>query len=185
MPAPTMPQFLNALVTGSLPRFPIAEDGFLVQLPFHWHTQNDLRQETHWNGLLQQMATVGLMSDTPVYGIRCGVIPDRPDYPNMAGLGAPRVWGSWIPAFFANVTDVLAFAHEMGHAYGCGHTQCRGDEGDYDRRNMPGRIEDVGVNVALNEIVPRGTSDLMSYCRAGNQWCSIAFTTETAKEGVI
>jgi len=25
----------------------------------------------------------------------------------------------------------------------------------------------------------------MSYCRDGNQWCSVAFITEMVKEGVI
>jgi hypothetical protein len=184
LPAPSMAQFLAALMTGALPRYPVAEDGFVVHPPFFWHTQNDLRSLNEWGLLLQQMATIKLISSTPVDGIRCGVIAHRSPFP-LAGIGSPQVWGSWVPTFFADVTDVIAFAHEMGHTFGFGHTMCRGDEGGYDRRNMPGRIEDVGLDVAAGSVVPRGTPDLMSYCRDGNQWCSVAFITEMVKEGVI
>ena len=182
-PAPTMSAFDAAVLNGALPRFPVAETGFVVRPQFDWVTENDIRQETHGTGLLHQLATIRLLSSTPVDGIRCGLVPDGP-WP-WGGLGYPRIWGSRVPAFIVEASDVNGFAHEMGHAFGVFHSQCSGTEGGYDRRNMPGRIDDVGFNVQTRTVIPKLTPDIMSYCRGGEQWSSVQFWETIFDEGVI
>lgn len=179
-PEPSMSAFNNAVATGALPRYPLAETGFLVHPPFHWTTSIDVSADLQLAGLIHQLATVGLMSSTPVDGIRCALIADGP---YRTGIGVPTIWGSWRPAFIAQASDVQAFAHEMGHSFGVMHSLCRGDEEWYDRRNMPGRIDDVGLNVATRTVIPKLTPDIMSYC--GNRWCSVQFYETIFNERVI
>jgi hypothetical protein len=62
---------------------------------------------------------------------------------------------------------------------------CRGDEDWYDRRNMPGRIDDVGVSVATSDIIPRMSPDIMSYCHTQIRWCSVQFYDAIFDVGVI
>src|SRR5438094_964977 len=187
-PAPTMADFTNAVLTGALPRYPVAEDGFVVRPPFFWVTGNDLRihdPAAHygWHTLLNQLATTALLSSNPVDGIRCALVPDGNW--GWAGVGTPHVWGSRVPAFLAVRSDVTVFAHEMGHAFGAGHSNCNGTEGGYDRRDLPGRIDDVGINVQAFSVIPKLTPDLMSYCRDDTQWPSVQFFDAMFDESVI
>jgi hypothetical protein len=170
-PAPSMAAFTNAVISGALPIYPVAEDGFVINPPFPWETSIDVSADVQLAGLLEQMATVKLVSSDPVDGIRCGLLPNGA---YRLGIGAARAFGSWMPTFMAQASAVRGgFAHEMGHAFGVGHSMCRGDEEWYDRRNMPGRIDDVGLDVQSQTVVPKLTPDVMSYCT--DQWCSVQF----------
>jgi hypothetical protein len=170
-PAPSISAFNTAVISGALPCYPVAEDGFVINPPFFWVTSIDVTADVQLAGLLQQMATVKLVSSNPVDGIRCGLLPDGP---YRLGIGAQRVWGSWVPTFMTQASYVRSFAHEMGHTFGARHSLCRGDEDWYDAR-LPGLIDDVGLNVQTRTVIPKLTPDIMSYCIGGEQWCSVQF----------
>ncbi len=109
-------------------------------------------------------------------GIRCAVVPGVPpgsSYP-VCGLGIPRVWPLGQPAFVVDVTDIVCFAHEMGHTFGVNHSVCRGDETwpiDDRLGSTWSSTDEPCMDVETGRVVPRGTPDIMSYC-PGDQWPS-------------
>jgi hypothetical protein len=182
-----MDQFHTAVLTGALPRYPVAEDGFVIHPPFPWETSNDLRisdfaDPNGWWYLLQQLQTVRLLSSDPVDGIRCALVPDGPW--GWSGIGFAHMWGSRVPAFIVEASDTTSFAHEMGHAFGMWHTSCNGTEGWPIDDSRPGRIDDVGLNVQTQTIIPKLTPDIMSYC-LDERWCSVQFYKAIFNQGVI
>jgi hypothetical protein len=181
---PSAAQFDAALLERTLPRFPVAEDGFLVHPPFGWTTRNDLTIADHWGLLLSQMATVALISSTRVDGIRCGVVNDTPGGWRYGGMASPRIWGSRLPTLIANVERLTTFAHELAHAFGVWHANCKGTEEQLDNRKIPGVTDEVGFDMAAQAVVPRGTDELQGYC-SQERWPSVRTYGILANEGVI
>jgi hypothetical protein len=106
------------------------------------------------------------------------------------GMGIARV-GGVAPAFMSQAVLTGTFAHELGHCHGLGHAPCppppgtpgTGDCSDppdgIDAR-LPGRTDDVGVDVPAGTVIPAGRGELMSYCGdlsrcpGATRWPSIA-----------
>jgi hypothetical protein len=189
---PSEPQFRAALLERTLPRLPFAEDGFLVHPSVPWTTRNDLTQEDHWGLLLQQMATIKLISSTRVDGIRCGVVSDTPggwvvDVEKgrvINGIATTRIHGSRIATFITNVARPTTFAHEMSHCFGVGHSNCTGEEQGLDGRRIPGHIDEIGFNTETQTVVQRGTDELMGYC-SQDRWPDTRTYEILMREGVI
>jgi hypothetical protein len=178
---PTIDQFKDAVLRGPLPRYPVAEDGFIIQPEFGWDTTIFVASDWPLAGLLNQISTVALLGANRD-GIRCAVLPHI--IGARGGIATTFIWGSRLPTFIAQVTDVESFAHEMAHTFGIGHSPCTGTEEYYDNsRYMPGRIDDVGVDPVTRKPKPRGTPDVMSYCE--NRWCSVQFYRAMLGQGVI
>jgi len=181
---PTMSDFTAALLGRTLPRYPVAEDGFIVHPPFNWTTRNDLTQENAWGGLLSQIQTIKLLSSTPVDGIRCGVVADTPGGWVYSGVAHPRIWGSRIPGLIATVTRPTTLAHEMAHTFGVWHSNCKGTEEQLDSRKIPGHVDEIGFRADTGTIVRRGSDELMGYC-SQDRWPSVKTYEILAAEGVI
>ena len=184
---PSMGAFSVALLQGALPRYPMAESGFLINAPLSFTTDEDLRNPVGWFRLIGQLTgALSISGARPLPGIFAGVVPSG-RYP-LGGIGAPRVLFT-NPAFVVNVADTIAFAHEMGHTFGIAHSRCRGDEPDPIDGRLPlnGRTDEVGMDVASGnpfpqlapgppgKVISTGTPEIMSYCRGGEQWPSTAF----------
>ena len=178
---PSMSAFSSALLQGALPRYPMAQLGFVVNPPLSFTTAENLQSPLGWIRLLLQLTGAILLSAPP--GIRAGVVPSG-TYP-LGGIGSPRVLFN-TPAFVVNVADTIAFAHEIGHTFGIYHSRCSGTEPDPIDGRLPfdGRTDEVGMDVASGtpfpmgvegRVVPRSTPEIMSYCRGGEQWPSTAF----------
>lgn len=174
-PTPTRPQYDTSL-QGARSRFPIAEDGFVVNPELNWSNWwpgRDFRTDLGWMLALADLAVVAfLFPTTPVGGIRTGVVPNHPDYA-MNGMATPRV-GPSIPAQISRQGVADTFAHEMGHAFGLGHADCGSPVGL--DPGLPARTDDVGMHVATRTVIPAGRGELMSYCDRPDRWPSIAFT---------
>ncbi len=181
---PTMAEFTAALIDRALPRYPVAEDGFLIHPQFNWTTRNDLSDKGAWGGLLSQIQTIKLLSSTPVDGIRCGVVSDTPGGWGYNGLAHPRIWGSRVPGFIANVARPTTFAHEMAHTFGVWHSNCKGTEELLDSRKIPGRTDEIGFQTNSGTIVGRGRPELMGYCD-GDRWPAVKTYEILAGEGAI
>ncbi len=190
LPAPTMSDYYYSL-QGAISRFPIAEDGFIINPPIRraLPVYADLRDRSGWDRLLMTIATEIFIMDPLVVGIRGALVPDSSSYDaTVGGVGTPMA--PFVhPAFVARggqrdggestqnarTDNSGTYAHEMGHTLGIFHAPCGNPPGPIDSR-LPAATEDTGMDIAAQSTVPSGTNEIMSYCGDNNsRWPSIAF----------
>ena len=201
LPAPTLAQFNNSL-QGARSRYPISETGFVVNPPIAFATASfgrarDLTAALGWQLLLGELTTmIFLFPNTPVGGVRAGVVPRDPgtltdpdgNQVNYAlnGIAMPRVLLS-IPSQLSQNGLQGTFAHELGHAIGIGHAPCPPPCAGCDctppagiDARLPGGTDDTAMDVPARSVIEAGRGELMSYCGDTSQcpgatrWPSIA-----------
>lgn len=99
-------------------------------------------------------------------------MPNDPRY-TLNGWGTV---GGDLPHFVARASLPATFAHEMGHNFGFSHANCGVlQPGEVPDARLPTATEDVGMDVATQQLVIAGQTELM--CSGGPQtrWPSIAF----------
>lgn len=159
LPPPTMAQFVSILRRGALARFPIPS--FAANPPFTFTTFLPLTSLFGWAGLLSQLATV-ITIGRPSGGIRAGVVNFSPGHV-LGGIGLPRLLIT-APAFISTVASESTFAHEMGHTHALNHSRCTMTEPIFWDDRLPGRTNATGMHVEDGVVIPRGSSEIMSYC---------------------
>ena len=168
-PAPTMADFFTCL-TGPASAHPFAENGFTIN-PVQEFTLagfESLHSAPNWNWLVMRISTMAfLFSSTPVGGVRMAIVSDDPAYP-WWGMALPR-GGAAAPAFLVRAAYVDTCTHELGHAAGLWHANCGGAAGPYG--GLPLTISDPALDVLSHKLLPSGSDEAMTYCRA--QWPSI------------
>jgi hypothetical protein len=185
LPAPTLAQY-NTSLGGARARYPIADDGFIVNPALLYSTvvpgmfPHVLTTEFGWGTLLLDIATMTfLFPTTPVGGIRTGLVPSDPRYA-LNGIATPRIAVS-IPSQLSQAALQGTFAHEMGHTFGLNHANCCLPSGEVPDSRLPASTDDVGMNVPTRTVIPAGRGELMSYCGdtsacpGATRWPSTAF----------
>jgi hypothetical protein len=185
LPAPTLAQY-NTSLAGARSRYPIADDGFIVNPALAYTTwmppgfPRDLTGTFGWGLLLTDLATmIFIFPSTPVGGIRTGLVPNDPRYA-VNGMATPRVAVS-VPAQLSRAGLQGTFAHEMGHTFGLYHANCCLPAGEAPDPTLPASTDDVGMNVPTRTVIPAGRGELMSYCGdtsacpGPTRWPSTAF----------
>ena len=173
LPRPDITMFGNAL-QGARTRFPVAENGFIVNPPINVDTGWDLTTDHGWNMLIFELSTmIFLVPSTPVGGIRCGLLPQGPY--KWGGMGTPRIAVS-IPTF-ASSSNPVVFAHEMTHTFGINHAACPHTGNPHPPKppidnRLPTTTSDFGIDVFTRRAYRSGLSELMSYCPEPT-WISI------------
>jgi IPT/TIG domain len=174
---PTPAQFATSL-QGARTRLPIAQNGFAVNPAILDTTSlaEDLTSTVGWGLLVTRLAmTIFLFPTTPVGGIRTALVPLNAAYP-LNGIALPRILLT-APTMVSQATCGATYAHEMCHLAGAGHTPCGGPAPPIEP-GVPGRTEDIAIDVPTRTIFPAGSPELMSLCGTGvcgaDRWIAIA-----------
>jgi hypothetical protein len=177
---PTAAQYETSRA-GARTRFPVAFAGGLpIFIAPGFETidsAHDLRTRAGWNDLLDDIADIA--DDFVDNGeMWTALVPNQANY-NVNGLGTV---GGTQPHMAARAALGATFAHELGHNFGIMHANCGLQAGDTPDARLPAAIEDTGMDVGRNFVMPNATSELMSACTpawAGatfqDRWPSIAF----------
>jgi hypothetical protein len=175
IPAPTFSTWVSDLFTEVVPRLPFAVPRLQLNAPLHHISGRDLDSWLGGQLAVLDLALMILLSTGAVGGPRCGVLPPSAARP-FGGIGAAKTLVS-APALIYSAGDGAAFAHELGHTFGFGHSRRCGAPDPIDPR-LPatGLTDATGWNTVTNTIVPSGSPDLMSWCRGG-EWPSLNFYT--------
>jgi len=170
LPAPTFAEYL-AMLREADARLPVPF--FKVNPPINVGVGMDLTTINGWASMMAGLATVDLVRLVRrgnVGGMRTGLVAQSGAHP-VCGMGIPRVAFN-APTFVSDTSDTC-FSHEMGHSHGLNHAICGGNEPWPHDSRLPARTDMVGMHVAKGEVIPRRTSELMSYC-ANPRWPSRA-----------
>jgi hypothetical protein len=169
-PSPTMADFFQNL-TGPITVHPFPENGFVINppIPMTLFFTESLKIGLNWTSLILRISTMAfIFPNTPVGGIRSGVVPNDGAYP-WGGMALPRI-ALTIPSFICQAGMPATCTHELAHTYGLQHVNCGGAGWPYDG-GLPLTISDPGLNVVGRTLLPAGTNETMTYC--GPDWVSI------------
>lgn len=188
-PAPTAADFENSL-QGARSRYPIAEDGFVIRLAPGYEnigTFANLRTRDGWEDLLEEIDDIADDFEDHLEFVWAALTPNVAGY-TLNGIAndiSERIWPLEDDDRRMAVRMGLqgTFAHEMGHAFGLGHSNCCLPAGEAPDSRLPanGAIEDVGLDIPNMTLIPAGRGDIMSYCGdtascgGATRWSSIAF----------
>jgi hypothetical protein len=174
--APTMADFQVSLA-GVIKRLPVPETHYIVHDPMIWSAAEDMTTGEGFYDLCTQMAT-RFQFDPSLWesGFPVGLIFAPATLPSVyvdgmyyngytgsvaafaAGTG-PDLPGTVISRVEAETT----LAHEFSHNYGLGHAGACLNPANVDP-TLPMSTDMTGMDVPLHTIMPKGTSELMSYC---------------------
>jgi hypothetical protein len=186
--APTAAAF-DASLQGARTRYPIAEDGFVIRLAPGNEvitTSRDLTTRDGWSDLLEDLDDLADDYDDHLQFIWAGLVPNDPTY--ALNGKANSIYERWWPLEDDDKRMLMrtglagTFAHEMGHTFGLGHSNCCLPGGQAPDSRLPtGSTEDVGLDVPTRTVIPAGRGEIMSYCGdtascpGPTRWPSIAF----------
>ena len=175
----------GVMLQGARARMPIPDDGWEIYLPPGSPivaTNHDLTTKDGWSFVLEDIDDIAEDTANAWSYAWAGVIAaEQPGAPALKLNGAGRKGNGEhdYPAMVAQAGLVATFAHELAHVFGFGHAPC-GSPDDVDP-DLPGYIEETGVDVHAGATYPAGTGstgELMSYCSGQARWVSITLWTK-------
>jgi hypothetical protein len=187
---PLKPEDYENSLKGARMRYPISENGFILELPLgekHINLQNydiDLFFESGWENLLNVIYDIDhdyLISHGPNNSedsnrIWTAIVPNDQDYA-VDGLGTVGESDSGTTAFIVKANLPASFAHEMGHSFG----QKDKDSGDSELPAITDAIGWKSDESGNDSLILEGTIELMNYGDE-KRWPSIQFLKNIFKK---
>ena len=163
---PTMADFWTSL-QGAIKRLPVAQGRYTVKPPTMWTTDRAMTSGNDFYWLSTDLVAhfFSLSGGDYPAGVVTppGVLPPSP----TLGIANFTFEGSIVAFGVGKVMSLDAaesvFGHEFSHHYGLKHAAGCGSPADIDP-TLPKATDMTGMDVSRRNVIPTGTSELMTYC---------------------